>query len=344
MQTTLAQDDGARDAGAVLQDIGDGPILKRLAQAVARTRDSAPMRMLTTVHPCFVNGLRTLVHRRGLERDEPGVFGRLRAYAVANGFALLEDRRKRELSCRDERRRLAPVLMFAAGLISHVAMADDGTLTDGAQQVVPTIEIIGTPATTDSAREYLNVGGKRFISKPHGTVEEIMNVAAEVRGKGVRHRVRTRGLQMPSEYTDSYIDRYDYTVPTQCGGASFSYYEGEGFAALGYHDGKGKVILDVLAGGGPFSAPRLWGAYDQVLNSNIRMDLMFGNGLQDGMGVMMASYKIGLMPVMRSSTKNYYGELYSRAVAVAAECQAPSLPGGVRQADTVQDGVDGEPS
>ena len=36
-----------------------------------------------------------------------------------------------------------------------------------------------------------------------------MNVAAEVRGKGVRHRVRTRGLQMPSEYTDSYLDRYE---------------------------------------------------------------------------------------------------------------------------------------
>ena len=117
----------------------------------------------------------------------------------------------------------------------------------------------------------------------------------------------------------------------------FTYYEGEGFAALGFHTGKGEVILDVLAGGGPFSAPRLWGAYDQVLNSNIRMKLMFGNGLNDGMGILMASYKIGLMPVMRTNSKNYYGDLYSRAISVANECQNSPLP-GVRQAGTVAAG------
>ena len=64
------------------------------------------------------------------------------------------------------------------------------------------------------------------------------------------------------------------------------------------------------------------------------MKLMFGDGLKDGMGVLMASYKIGLMPVMRNSSKNYYGELYSRAVHEAAACQQPALP-QVRQAGTV---------
>ncbi|MGR8920325.1 MAG: hypothetical protein ACU85V_11950, partial [Gammaproteobacteria bacterium] len=151
---------------------------------------------------------------------------------------------------------------------------------------------------------------------------------------GEYHRVRTRGLKMPSEYTDTFIDRYDYTMPGACGGKRFSYYEGEGFAALGFHTDKGRVILDVLAGGGPFSAPRLWGAYDQVLNSNVRMKLMFGDGLKDGMGVLMASYKIGLMPVMRERSKDYYGELYTRAIASASECGAPAVP-QIRQAGTV---------
>lgn len=318
-----------------------GPLLGRLAAAIAQAREHGPLRCLTTVHPCFINGVRTLVHKRGLANSEPGVFQRLRDYAASNGFDLLEDRRKRELTCRDERRRLAPLLMFAATLLGDVAMADDGALNDGTQAVVPTIEVIGTRIRTDDGREYLSVGGKRFITEPMGEVEQILEVAAEVRARGDHHRVRTRGLQMPSEYTASFIDRYDYTLPSACGGQQFSYYEGDGFSALGYHGEDGKVVLDVLAGGGPFSAPRLWGAYDQVLNANVRMDLMFGDGLKDGMGVMMASYKIGLMPVMRAGSKSYYGELYSRAVALAAECQAPGGAPTVRQAEAASSGETG---
>lgn len=170
-----------------------------------------------------------------------------------------------------------------------------------------------------------------------------MSVASEVRAHGEMQRVRTRGVQMPSEYSGSFIDRYEYQMPQACGGESFSYYEGDGFAALGFHADKGKVVLDVMAGGGPFTTPRLWGAYDQVLNSNIRMDLMFGDGEKDGMGLLKASYKIGLMPVMRTSTKNYYGELYSRAVAMAADCSMP-LP-EVRHAGTAgPEDTAGEPS
>lgn len=311
-----------------------GTLLSRLSAAVgAASRGS--MRALTTIHPCFVDGVRTLVHKRGLEADQPGVFERLKRYAAKNGFALLEDRRKRELTCRDERRRVAPVLVFAASLLGgNLALAENGMLTDGEQLVVPTIEIVGTRTEASEDREYLNIDGKRFISEPHGEIQQILKVAAEVRSKGEYHRVRTRGLQMPSEYTGSFIDRYDYTIPTADGERAFSYYEGDGFAALGYHSGKGKVILDVIAGGGPFTGPRLWGAYDQVLNSNIRMDLMFGDGKDDSMGLLKASYKIGLMPVMRTSSKNYYGELYSRAVAQAADAELPALP-QIRQADTV---------
>ena len=286
-----------------------------------------------TVHPCFIDGVRTLIHARGLATRAADVFARLADFARRHGFALREERRRRELTCRDERRRLAPLLMFAAGLLGQGVMADEGGLSDGATAVVPTIDVIGQRPTEPGARSYLIEAGKRFVSKPHGSTELILGIAQEVRTKGDRHRVRTRGIQMPAEYTDSFIDRYDYTLPTACGTATFSYYEGEGFVALGYHAGRGTVILDVLAGGGPFSAPRLWGPYDQVLNANIRMDLMMGDGLKDGMGLLQASYKIGLVPVMRNATKNYYGELYSRAVLDAATCVMPDAP-AVRQAAT----------
>jgi hypothetical protein len=309
-------------------------LLTRLAAALRLGGRIERLEYLTTVHPCFVDGTRTLVHKRGLASGQPGVFQRLKAYALRHGFALLEERRRRELECRDERRRLAPVLLFAAGgLVAHATFATDGTLEVEGETVIPTIEVIGTPAAVDE-RPYLIEAGKRFVSQPHGEVELILGVAEQVRLNGNLQRVRTRGLQMPSEYVDTFVDRYDYTMPESCGGGSFSYYEGDGFAALGYHADKGKVVLDVLAGGGPYSAPRLWGTYDQVLNSNVRMDLMFGSGLEDGMGVLKASYKIGLMPVLRTSTKNYYGELYARQVALAAACQGPALP-IVRQADTI---------
>lgn len=289
-----------------------------------------PLEYLTTVHPCFIDGVRTLVYRRGLQRHSQALFGKLKAYAEHHGFVLHEERRKRELTCRDERRRLAPILLFAASLVSQGLHAEDGGLHDNGMTVVPTIDVIGQRITTD--RAYLIEAGKRFVSKPHGSVELILGIAAEVRAKGEKHRVRTRGMQMPAEYSDSFVDRYDYRLATDCGAETFSFYEGDGFAALGYHAGRGTVILDVLAGGGPFSAPRLWGPYDQVLNANIRMDLMMGDGLKDGMGLLQASYKIGLMPVMRNSTKNYYGELYSRAILEAAECVLPNTP-QVRQAD-----------
>ena len=304
--------------------------LPQLAAALARAPQ--PFAYLTTLHPCFIDGIRTLIHRRGLQQDNPSAFHKIRAFAQSHGFALLEDRRKRELTCRDERRRLAPVLMFATGLLSSAVLADDGTLRDNGASVVPTIEVIAERPT--AARAYLIEAGKRFVSKPHGTVELILGIAGEVRAQGAKHRVRTRGIQMPTEYSESFVDRYDYTLPADCGGQTFSYYEGDGFAALGYHADRGAIILDVIAGGGPFTAPRLWGPYDQVLNANIRMDLMFGDGLKDGMGLLMASYKIGLMPVMRTGTKNYYGELYSRAVLEAAACVAPPVP-TVRQAGTV---------
>ncbi|MGR8920618.1 MAG: hypothetical protein ACU85V_13455, partial [Gammaproteobacteria bacterium] len=205
-------------AGPDVPTSSRAPLLSRLSAAI-RT-GAAPMRCLTVLHPCFVDGARTLVFRRGLAEQQPGLFRRLREYAAQNGFSLLEDRRKRELGCRDERRRLAPVLMFAAGLVANAAVAADGELVADGQAVVPTIEIIGERARPER-REYLNVGGKRFVSQPYGEVETILGVAAEVRAQGEYHRVRTRGLKMPSEYTDTFIDRYDYTMPGACGGKRF---------------------------------------------------------------------------------------------------------------------------
>jgi len=168
-----------------------GSFLNRVRQSI---RDSKPMQSLATLHPCFVNGVRTLVFERGLREARPTVFKRLRQFALTNGFELLEERRSRELHCRDERRRMAPVLAFAAAFMSNAVAAEDGSLTVDGEAVVPTIEIVGERVQTDE-RKYMNVGGKRFVSQTHGEVEDIRRIADEARANGVHRRGLTRGLQ-----------------------------------------------------------------------------------------------------------------------------------------------------
>ncbi|MEM7541923.1 MAG: hypothetical protein AAF384_10115 [Pseudomonadota bacterium] len=313
--------------------------IQRVNNALRKARIGDPLSYATTLHPCLVDGKRTLVHRRELANEQPDIFSKLVRYAKKHGFRLLADRRNQQLACRDERRRLAPVLMFSAGLVAASTVSADNQVNGQAVDVVPTIDVVGQ--TEAESRPYLIQAGKRFVSSPYGEIDLILKVAEKVRDGGEKKRIMTRGMQMPSEFAGSFVDRYDYQMPEECGGQRFSYYEGDGFAALGYRSGRGKIVLDVLAGGGPFTGPRLWGPYDQILNSNTKMQLMFGDGEGDGMGLLKASYKIGLMPVMKTGTKDYYGELYSRAVAEANECRG-GLP-KVLQADATP-AEDGDPS
>ena len=177
LHTLLAQDRADEAAGDAKPSF-----LKRLSAAVSQVTTCGPLEYMTTLHPCFVNGKRTLGHRRGLKTVQPGVFQRLKQYAVSNGFTLLEDRRKRQLECRDERRRMAPVLMFAAGLVSASAVAEDGGLNEGGVSVIPTIDVVAQ--REQEQRPYLIEAGKRFVSQPYGEVELILGVAAEVRLHG----------------------------------------------------------------------------------------------------------------------------------------------------------------
>jgi len=138
-------------------------------------------------------------------------------------------------------------------------------------------------------------------------------VASETKANGKLKRVSTRGIKMPQGYVGGYINKYEHTFAN---GETFSYYEGEGFGALGHHAGEGKVVLDVLVGGGAFGAPKLWGPYDQILgdNDNSSMQLMMGDGSKDGMGLLKASYAIGYTTVMAEEDYSSIGHAYGDAV------------------------------
>ena len=279
------------------------------------------MKYATSVHPCVIDGKRVLVYEKNLRKRDPDAFLQLQEFAEANGFKIREDQRRNLKRVKfDRRSKMMPMMVLSAGLfLQQATQAEQINPGDSvsAVNVMPAVEVLGK---RDSAeRPYLQRDGKRFISGPYGEMESILAVSAEAKAKGELRRVSTRGMTLPNDYSSSFVNRYDYQFSDECGGAKYSYYEGEGFGALGYHHGD-KVILDVLIGGGPFSSPKLWGPYDQVLNDNIEMHLMMGNGKKDGMGLLKASYAIGMTPILPDEDFNEYGSVYTSNTTTSMQC------------------------
>ncbi len=284
------------------------------------------MEFKATVHPCIINGERCLVYKNGLKHQDQTAYAHLAAYAEENGFRLKENQRSEMKKTRIERRaQIVPMLAFGAGLLMSQGLAADPVTIGSAGITASHIAVEALPQVDVTARKlqnekaYQQVDGKRFVTKPFGEVQAILGVAAKIKAAGKMKRVSTRGITMPNQTTSSFVDRYDFKFSEECGGGKFSYYEADGFGALGYHQGK-KVILDVLVGGGGFSSPKLWGPYDQVLNDNVQMHLMFGNGKTDGMGLLKSSYAIGQVPVMADEDFDDYGNSYSSGVDKTYSC------------------------
>lgn len=170
--------------------------------------------------------------------------------------------------------------------------------------------------------------GYRFSSTPYGETTAILSVASKVRQHGVKHAISSRGLHIPSKSENRVIQRYDLTFPAACGGQTFSFYEGKNFSALGYHT-DGKVVFDLLNGGSPYSAPRLWGPYDQVINDPAPMHTVVSSGSDEGFGLVKASFMVGKVAEMPSHKVSSYGGTYSESVYTAGSCDALSNPANI---------------
>jgi hypothetical protein len=298
---------------------GDEPTnwIERVSESFLKNKLNRKLKKATKVHPCIINNHRVLVHEYGLQEKDPEAYEKLKAYAQANNFGIKEDQRSKKSKPVKFERRMAksiPMLFLASGIFmsSATAAADINIATsDSSIKVMSDIEVTGEYDRSD--RAYTQEDGKRFITNPYGETESILAVAAQTKAEGKLKRVSTRGIKMPSGYVGGFINKYEKTFPN---GETFSYYEGEGFGALGYHAGDGKVVLDVLVGGGAFSAPKLWGPYDQLLGDkdNSSMQLMMGDGSKDGMGLLKASYAIGYTAVLAEEDYSTLGNAYGTAV------------------------------
>ncbi len=286
----------------------------------------APATRSTHVQYCVIGGRPTVVHRKGLQRSDPAVFRALRRMAAGQGLSLKEDRREAARPVAKNRRRTLPILALVSLMVGPVAAAAADTnnmaghrAAAKSNQAMDAVVVTGKRVDPASlGRPYKVDAGKRFVTDPYGDAQAIRMVARAVRAAGLTREVSTRGMVLPQTAAGGFIHRYDYTFPARCGGGTFSYYEMDGFTALGYHV-KHKVILDAMVGGA-FAGPRLWGPYDQVLGSKVDMEMLFGNGEQDGMGFLKAAYYIGRTPVMTDRQYLGLGRMYARHVRAAAEC------------------------
>lgn len=316
-------------------EAGSSNWIEKVTETFLKNKIKRDLKKATKVHPCMINGQRVLVHQFGLQESDPDAYLKLKQYSEKNGFAIKEDARVKEKKPVQFERRMAktlPLLFLASGIfMSGVASANASDMgAPGSGSGISVMSDIEVTATMDSNdRAYSQEDGNRFITNPYGETESILAVAAQTKANGTLKRVSTRGIKMPSGYVGGFINKYEHTFEN---GSTFSYYEGEGFGALGYHADEGKVVLDVLVGGGAFSAPKLWGPYDQILGDkdNSSMQLMMGDGEKDGMGLLKSAYAIGYTAVMAEEDYSKIGNDYGNAVndtitSVIASGGAPDL-------------------
>jgi hypothetical protein len=292
---------------------------------------------LILVHPCVIKGLSALVYAQGLAEHNKSSFDDLCVFAKTNGLKLKENQRSISKNAVAAARSFKPVLnlnlctkenkatsskivflktwflFFISSSLCNfgIALAADNNDPDSKIKEMPEIEVTGSIKKDD--RNYIQKEGKRFFTTPYGETASILAVASRTKAQGELKRVRTMSIKMPSNYIGSFINKYEHTFSN---GMIFTYYEADGFAALGYHIDSSMVILDVMVGGGPFSSPKLWGPYDQILGDkdNSSMHMVMGNGSKDGMGLLKASYAIGHISVMTDDHYAEIGNIYSSAI------------------------------
>ena len=224
------------------------------------------------------------------------------------------------------------LLILSISLTSNLVIAAAGDEQDTSSYVdiqdVPTVEelvITGTRVKKEWERKYKNVAGKRIFKGPYGDEKLIIAIGQELKNRGERKRVFTRGISMPQTYTSSSLDNYKYPVEEECGINHFSFYEGPDFTALGYVKGPKEILLDVMTGGGPFSSPGIWGPYDQVVGTHHGMKMIMGDAAKDGLGPIKGGYAIGMEADIPSYEMQDHGDAYVDIIKTTGNCLSDKL-------------------
>lgn len=209
---------------------------------------------------------------------------------------------------------LAAAVVTAASLGAHEATATESPCTVG-QRVNGMCFATGLHSNLPVVSD-----GKRFTSQPYGESRAILQIARTVKRYGTLSHQRMPALRISGRTPLQSTNRYDFRFPESCGGYRFSYLEGKDLRALGLHR-QGRLVVDVLEGGGAFSGPRLWGVNDQVLNGAVPMKLVAADDDEGGLGLYRHMYAVGYVTMLPDAQKQSYGDAYAAATREARQCR-----------------------
>jgi len=239
--------------------------IQMVADTLRRYRPNADNHLQTTVQPCVVRGEPSLVHPTALAQEAPRLYRYLQNFSASSGVQLIADRREKKLDKQRERRHeWAPVVALGASML----FAESGD-----SQNLP------QPSTPQRARDPSAQLG----------IFDTLELAAEVRARGRHSRLAANGMLVQQPGPNHHIDHFQHSPQAAGGRRRLAYFEGKSFHALGYRCGD-QLVLEVLVGGGPFGAPRLWGPMRRMARDPVQFHLVCGPGEANGFGVMKATY------------------------------------------------------
>ncbi len=218
--------------------------------------------------------------------------------------------------------------IFLIFLLQNSTPLQTASAADKKLQDVKTIEemvVTGSRIKKEWERQYKSVADKRIFTGPFGESKYVIAISQELKNRGEKKRVFTRGIKMPHEYTSSSLDRYHYPITDECDIDRFKFYEGDDFTALGYIQGKQEILLDVMIGGGPFSSPGIWGPYEQIIGGRHKMKMIMGDAEKDGLGMIKGGYAIGMKAALPGYELQDYGDQYGGVIKLVGQCLADKL-------------------
>lgn len=136
--------------------------------------------------------------------------------------------------------------IFLIFLLQNSTPLQTASAADKKLQDVKTIEemvVTGSRIKKEWERQYKSIAGKRIFTGPYGESKYVIAISQELKNRGKKKRVFTRGIKMPHEYTSSSLDRYHYPITDDCDIDRFKFYQGDDFTALGYIQGSKRFSL-----------------------------------------------------------------------------------------------------
>ena len=223
-----------------------------------------------SVSPCIIKGHPGLVFDSGMTEIYPDLFRYLEQFAKSNKLRLQENRRIAAVEIGEDRRDtcLSVMCLGTSIMLKETLLGKAGVI----------------PSSPHILKQ----------KKPLVSVDKIIRIAAQVCEKGEQTVISSNEMITPGHLGGKQtLYYYQATLNINNQNRQYHYFEGKGFHALGYICGT-QFVLEVLIGGGPFNASRLWAALQRMSKDTIDIHLFMGIGATSGFGVLTTSYYLDI--------------------------------------------------